>query len=102
MEPYEHRDKIALDFAALVRKKYDQGQKEHGGELWRKPVLFFMVEEVVDMAVYMMTILEQVDQIREHCELGMKHTEEEHSHRLFESIKSILEVGNPEGEKLDD
>ncbi len=49
-------DRLDADLAA----KYEAGQREHGGNLWEKPgMLEHAIEEVLDLAVYLYTLLEQ-------------------------------------------
>lgn len=50
--------KLNADLAA----KYEAGQREHGGNLWEKPgMLEQAIAEVLDLAVYLYTALEQRD-----------------------------------------
>ena len=50
-----HEEEIADWFAKAMSKKYRAGQDEHGGKLWRKPMLKNMQDEVVDLVVYFHT-----------------------------------------------
>jgi hypothetical protein len=43
-----------------MRTKYVAGQQEHGGELWRKPILGELLEETIDLAVYAETLSDQM------------------------------------------
>lgn len=48
--------RLANDLAA----KYRDGQRSHGGDLWQKPgMLEQAIAEVLDLAVYLYTLLEQ-------------------------------------------
>lgn len=53
--PEEHRESIVEEFSAAYREKYNRGQAEHGGNLWRKDNLSFAKEEVLDFASYVFT-----------------------------------------------
>ena len=56
-----HVERIIEDFAEAVYKKYAAGQKEHGGDLWLKPIVpQAIMEEALDMVVYASTLLEQL------------------------------------------
>jgi hypothetical protein len=50
------KDKLTKDIDA----KYRAGQEEHGGEIWTKPgMLEHAYAEVLDLAVYILTLMEQ-------------------------------------------
>ena len=50
------KDKLTADLDA----KYRAGQEEHGGQIWEKPgMLEHAYAEVLDLAVYIMTLMEQ-------------------------------------------
>lgn len=67
MTSKEHGKLIATEFARLMLIKYAKGQKEHGGHLWEKEgMLESAIDEVVDLAVYLLTLkhkLENPEQI---------------------------------------
>lgn len=55
-----HLDRIVTRLSADVRAKYEAGQATHGGNLWEKPgMLEQAYAEVLDLAVYLLTALEQ-------------------------------------------
>lgn len=59
----EHLARIKAKFLADVDKKYRAGQKEHGGNLYeKKGMLDMAIEEVTDLAVYLYTLKEQLDE----------------------------------------
>jgi hypothetical protein len=61
-EQEAHLQRVKDWICDLIDKKYRAGQKEHGGDLWKKPGLFGMIiEEIVDLAVYVETQQEQID-----------------------------------------
>ena len=58
-----HEEEIADWFAKAMSKKYRAGQTEHGGALWRKPMVNHMIEEIIDLSVYMGTHRVQMLQV---------------------------------------
>lgn len=54
-----HRDGLAREFLNEFPAKYNAGQREHGGELWRKPLAGEMVKEALDFYAYAKTIEQQ-------------------------------------------
>ncbi len=57
-----HLARILARLTGDVRAKYEAGQSHHGGNLWEKPgMLEAALEEVLDLAVYLYTALEQRD-----------------------------------------
>ena len=63
MTPDEHVASILCGVEYDVWKKYRAGQKEHGGNLWRKPIVDFIGEEIIDMMVYWYTFIWQWAQL---------------------------------------
>jgi len=58
----QHLANITEDFKRLASEKYRAGQKEHGGNLWRKKGLIDMaIDEAIDQIVYLMTLKGQID-----------------------------------------
>lgn len=65
----EHLARIKANFLDLVDTKYRQGQAEHGGQLWTKPgLLDEAINEVVDLAVYLLTLKEQINDLKKEYE----------------------------------
>jgi len=61
-EHYEHLDDILAELEELVTEKYENGQNEHGGKLWKKPgLLDEAINEVIDLAVYLLTLKHQME-----------------------------------------
>src|SRR3990167_2526215 len=61
IERVNHANRIENWFSRLMHKKYEAGQKEHGGDLWDKTgMLTHAIEEVIDLAVYLQTMEEQL------------------------------------------
>ena len=59
-EQQEHLDRILAAFHADASAKYDDGQREHGGNLWEKPgMLEHALEEAIDLVIYLYTMREQ-------------------------------------------
>lgn len=57
-----HLQRILRQFTADARAKYENGQREHGGNLWEKPgMLEHALEEAIDQVIYLYTALEQRD-----------------------------------------
>lgn len=60
-----HVTRILTRFNADLRAKYEVGQQEHGGELWRKQgMLEQAYAEAIDLVVYLATALEQQERRR--------------------------------------
>jgi len=59
-EQEKHLSQVKEWFLQQVDAKYRRGQAEHGGNLWLKPVLPMLVEEVIDLSVYVQTLQLQV------------------------------------------
>lgn len=63
--PAAHRAALAAAVAAATRRRYAQGQREHGGRLWTKPGLLAHAEaEAVDAMVYLSTLRRQLEVAR--------------------------------------
>lgn len=59
--PESHATDLAQEAATLIRAKYEAGQREHGGELWRKTGIIDMaIDEAVDQIVYLLTLRDQL------------------------------------------
>ena len=57
-----HLSRIKQRLMLDIDAKYRAGQEEHGGELWLKPgMLENAYAEVLDLAVYLLTLMEQRD-----------------------------------------
>ena len=62
-EQEAHLKLIKSNFSTKVDKKYREGQKEHGGDLWDKTVLDLIdecISEVIDAIVYLETMRERL------------------------------------------
>ena len=59
---YEHLDDILAELEERVTEKQENGQVEHGGKLWKKPgLLDEALNEVIDLAVYLITLKQQIE-----------------------------------------
>lgn len=79
-----HLARVKERFGQLMDAKYRRGQSEHSGFLWRKKMLPNIVEETLDLAVYVMTLEEQIEEVKNLCASGEKPKE------VVEKIKRIL------------
>ena len=71
----KHLKFIISEFKRLVDPKYRTGQKEHGGDLWKKKgIIDFAIEEAVDQVVYLLTIKQQFENLKRRLRrLGLKN-----------------------------
>ena len=72
-EEQAHMKTCIIEFSELMEKKYIRGQQEHSGSLWLKPQTNNIVEEVVDLAHYVMTKRQQEGILRSLVEAALKH-----------------------------
>jgi hypothetical protein len=64
-EQQVHIECIVSRFNTDALMKYMDGQKEHGGDLWRKPGLVAEAyKEAVDLIVYLDTVREQHERMK--------------------------------------
>jgi hypothetical protein len=62
-EQEAHLARVKARFLSDLDAKYRDGQDKHGGDLWLKPgMLEQAYAEVLDLAVYILTAIEQRDQ----------------------------------------
>jgi hypothetical protein len=61
----EHLQDVKTFITERMDAKYRAGQKEHGGDLWTKPTLPMLLEEVTDMVVYAQTLDLQTRAVRD-------------------------------------
>ena len=80
-----HLARVKERFGQLMDVKYRSGQSEHGGYLWRKKMLPNVVEETLDLAVYVMTLEEQLEEVKNLCT-----TKEIKSQDALDKIRKIL------------
>ena len=80
-----HLARVKERFGQLMDVKYRKGQSEHSGFLWRKKMLPNVVEETLDLAVYVMTLEEQLEEVKNLCT-----TKEIKSQDALDKIRKIL------------
>jgi len=57
----KHLNSIKRQFCILYEDKYSRGQKEHGGNLWKKQGIIDMaIEEALDLVGYLFTLKQQL------------------------------------------
>ena len=62
--PLSHAEDILNTFFIDAKAKYLAGQAEHGGRLWRKPVLPMLYQEVLDLPIYLLTLIDQIAEVK--------------------------------------
>ena len=62
-----HLARVQERFSQLLDAKYRAGQAENGGYLWRKKMLPNVLEEVVDQVCYVLTLEEQLEEVKNLC-----------------------------------
>jgi len=96
--PKQHIEDIINEFSTLAKKKYNKGQKEHGGKLWRKPVVNEVMSEAIDFIIYVSTMLKQIETaktyLKEFLDEGIQINSS--SDKVLYAFNT-LEYGNPEG-----
>lgn len=65
-----HLRRIKERCGALLDAKYRAGQREHGGNLWKKPMVGRIIEESLDLVVYSLTLEQQLEEVRGVCCAG--------------------------------
>ena len=65
-----HLERIKERGLALLDAKYRAGQREHGGNLWKKPMVQNIMEESLDLLVYTLTLEQQMEDMRGICSAG--------------------------------
>lgn len=89
----QHAEYIADAARDAIFKKYNAGQKEHGGKLWRKVVTPHILEEAIDQIVYVLTLRDQLRAAESKLALGLATKD----WQMVEEAHSILACGNPDG-----
>jgi hypothetical protein len=93
--PEQHLSEIQRWFTQKHGQKYRAGQREHGGRLFRKPVMDFLVEEVLDFCSYVHVLKGHWDQVRDIT--GAVRCGGMNAEDGIEMIRNIIDFGNPEG-----
>jgi len=107
---HSHISAIIGTASNLLHSKYEAGQKEHGGELWKKPIHQMLLEEQLDSLIYSITLNEQHMEAkslsrRVFAELVAANREQSWGKvaiaiRNIEKLYNLLHYGNIEGERL--
>ena len=66
-----HLANIKAKVEADLDSRYRAGASQHGGELWKKPVLSEALAEVTDLLVYLHTLQQQMEVIRALASIGV-------------------------------
>ena len=60
-EQEQHLENIAEEAVRLIRRKYERGTGEHGGNLWKKKhIIDFAIDEATDQIIYLLTLKAQL------------------------------------------
>ena len=87
-EQEQHLARLKSRLTTLLDAKYRLGQREHGGNLWRKKILPEVLAETVDFVSYVLTLEEQVEEIKTLC-IHVQRGEED-ADRAVTRIAEIL------------
>lgn len=104
MTPADHVLRIASWFISHMAKKYEKGQAEHGGRLWRKNTLNMLRDEIIDLPVYFEVLEAQHARAITLLAVAIAEMTDEKTIGDGSVIEAynILEYGNPEGELEED
>ncbi len=91
--PDDHLRALINDIAGDMTLKYERGQREHGGELWRKECLQNAYQEALDLLTYLKTLKGQMGDAMILASVGMLRGCE-----ACMAIYNMLTCGNIEGE----
>lgn len=97
--PADHAEAVIQRFSEDARQKYMKGDKEHGGRLYRKPVLGYLYDEVLDLPIYLLTLMEQmkmVEQLLVDAYWANGESPAMVNRKISEAI-NILRYGNEDG-----
>lgn len=65
-EQEDHLRDIKYNLLTDLDKKYRAGQIQHGGNIWEKQgMIGNAIEEVLDLAVYLYTLRDQIGKVKE-------------------------------------
>jgi hypothetical protein len=100
-----HKLFVANSTAEEIVNKYDKGQEEHGGKLWRKPIMDYIGEEIIDMAIYWSTFKVQWKELLHIIRylhlltLDPQTNTTSEIKALAEKALNLMERGNVEGDE---
>jgi hypothetical protein len=99
----EHVNTIMAVWKTRIVPKYHQGQAEHGGKLWRKPVLDAITDEIADLMVYWDVQLEQFEEVGLALSGALQNLDQDHgAYPFVKEAINLLSYGNREGEMEED
>lgn len=91
---------IATELRNKLRLKYDEGQSKHGGQLWRKNVSVHALDEVLDLNVYVLTlVMNQIPKLLRLLEEIQECDSLVSAHMLARNAANLLRIGNEDGEE---
>ena len=82
-----HLARIKSRMNQLLDAKYRIGQKEHNSNLWQDKIMPMMLEEIIDLVSYGLTMEEHISEVRAIC----SNVEQGHGDPM-EAIKKIKEI----------
>lgn len=93
----QHKEYIFSTLKERGVSKYDVGQEEHGGRLWRKNVLSMMGDEIIDFVVYFSVLEQQVKRAAEILDDARSLHEPYNLQKEMTKAYNVLTIGNEEG-----
>lgn len=95
---WAHCNMILSKWRGRIMPKYNAGQVEHGGRLWRKPMTDAITDEITDLMVYWDTHLEQHDDVKDQLQYALGALP--YDHIAFPYVRRALNIilyGNEDG-----
>ena len=84
-------------FSRLNGEKFWRGQKEHGGNLFKKPCHDFITEEILDLWNYHLVDTKQRKKVIKLAAYGYRHTRI--AWIICNKILNLLTIGNEDGKR---
>lgn len=95
---WAHCNMILSKWRGRIMPKYNAGQVEHGGMLWRKPMGGPITDEITDLMVYWDVHLEQLADLKNHLVIALDHLYPgDVGHTHVRGALNILLYGNEDG-----
>jgi len=94
----EHQNYILARFGANFKFKYEVGQKEHGGRLWKKAPFNMLKDEAVDFISYVYTLENHLNDVTSLLTNAIVAED----WALVGDALNVLQVGNEEGRMEED
>ena len=96
--PADHAATVIRRVGYAIDEKYHKGQEEHGGRLWKKPVINMIGQEITDLNVYHDVLVEQWTSVRQLVnDAFLLMSEDQPGFREVYKALNILIYGNEEG-----